>query len=117
MTKFQEFMNQRGFSQYRLHKLTGFTKTQISEWQHGKHRPSLSSVRRLAITLRLPFEDLKSQLEIRERVQNARTPQGVFVPKTKKSQQIPSSIIDTNDAGRTNSPYCILCHQRLGKAA
>jgi transcriptional regulator with XRE-family HTH domain len=114
MTKFQEFMDQRGFSQYRLHKLTGFTKTQVSEWQHGKHRPSLSSVRRLAITLRLSIEDLMSQLEVRERVQNDRTPQGVFVPKSRK---IHPTIAGTNDSGRTGPAYCTLCHRELAIAA
>lgn len=114
MTKFQEFMDQRGFSQYRLHKLTGFTKTQISEWQHGKHRPSLSSVRRLAITLRIPFEDLRGQLEVRERVQNARTPDGSFVTKSRKNSP---SIVYTNDSGRTAPAYCRLCHRELPIAA
>ena len=114
MTKFQEFMDQRGFHQYRLHRLTGFTKTQVSEWQHGKHRPSLSSVRRLALTLRLPFEDLMTQLETRERVQNARTPEGSFVPKSRKNSL---AFSDANDSGRTGPAYCTLCHQILRKAA
>jgi transcriptional regulator with XRE-family HTH domain len=117
MTAFQAFMDQRGFTQYRLAKLTGFSKTQVSEWQHGKHRPSLSSVRRLAITLHLPFEDLKSQLEIRERVQNARTLDGTFVPKSRKNSQSSTTIGDTNDSGRTGPAYCTLCHQILRKAA
>ena len=114
MTAFQAFMDQRGFNQYRLHKLTGFTKGQISEWQSGKHRPSLSSAHRLAFTLRLPFEDLKSQLEIRERVQNARTPEGIFVTKSRKNSRATG---DTNDSGRTGPAYCTLCSQILGKAA
>src|ERR1035437_5928399 len=97
-TRFQEFMTSRQISQYALHKLSGFTKTSISEWQSGKHRPSLSSARRLAITLHIPLEDLLKQIEVRERVQNARTPQGEFVPKTKKNRP---TISDTNDSGRT----------------
>lgn len=114
MTTFQEFMDQRGFSQYRLHKLTGFTKGQVSEWQCGKHRPSASSVRRLSFALRLPFEDLLRQLEVRERVQNARTPEGAFVPKSRKNDR---SFADTNDSGRTGPAYCMTCRQLLRKAA
>ena len=114
MTRFQEFMDQRGCSQYRLHKLTGFTKGQLSEWQSGKHRPSLSSVRRLSFALRIPIEDLLKQIEVRERVQNARTRQGEFVPKTKKNRP---TITDSNDSGRTASTYCWTCHRVLDKAA
>jgi transcriptional regulator with XRE-family HTH domain len=116
MTKFRSFMDQRGFSQYRLHKLTGFTKTQISEWAHGKHRPSLASVRRLAVTLHLPIEDLREQLEVRERVQNARTPAGLFVPKSGKTNQNSSTSYETNDSSRTPEVVCWACGQDLTKA-
>ncbi len=107
-------MDERGYNQYRLHKLSGFTKTQISEWQHGKHRPSLSSVRRLAITLRLPFEDLKSQLEVRESYQNALNPDGQFVARSRENS---IAIGETNDATRTDGVYCLTCHRKLDKAA
>jgi transcriptional regulator with XRE-family HTH domain len=117
MTRFQEFMNSRQFSQYRLHKISGFTKTQISEWQHGKHLPSMQSVRRLALTLRIPVEDLVPQLDIRERKQNARTPEGKFVPKTRNSAEDFALIVGTNGECRTGSPYCQHCNQVLRKAA
>jgi transcriptional regulator with XRE-family HTH domain len=114
MTAFQDFMNSRQISQYRLHKLSGFIKTSISEWQSGKHRPSLASARRLAITLRIPIEDLLRQIEVRERVQNARTPQGEFVPKTKKNRP---TIGDTNDSGRTGPAYWLTCRRMMAKVA
>lgn len=117
MTKFQEFMNARQLTQYRLHKMSGFTKTQISEWQHGKHLPSMQSVRRLAFALRIPIEDLIPQLDIRERKQNARTAEGKFVPKTRKSVENSALIAGTNGEGRKGPAYCTLCHQILGKAA
>jgi len=117
MTRFQQFMDQRGFTQYRLAKLTGFTKTQISEWQHGKHRPSLASARRLAITLRLPIEDILKQIEIRERVQNTRTREGLFVPRSKKNSQSSRATAETNDSGRMGASYCLTCHRMLDKAA
>src|ERR1039457_1307088 len=109
MTRFQEFMNVRQFSQYKLHKLSGFTKTQISEWQHGKHLPSMQSVRRLAFTLRIPLEDLIPQLDIRERKLNARTAEGKFVPKTRKSAENSALIDGTNCNSRTGPAYCTLC--------
>jgi transcriptional regulator with XRE-family HTH domain len=84
-TRFQEFMTSRQISQYALHKLSGFTKTSISEWQSGKHRPSLASARRLAITLHIPLEDLLKQIEVRERVQNARTPRVNLYLKPRKT--------------------------------
>jgi transcriptional regulator with XRE-family HTH domain len=114
MTKFQEFMSSQGLSQYRLHKLTGFTKTQISEWQHGKHRPSLKSAYRLAVALRMSLQLLKSQIELRECGQNARTLDGQFVARSKENSR---AIAETNDAVRTGAPYCLLCHQMISKAA
>jgi transcriptional regulator with XRE-family HTH domain len=114
MSKFQKFMDSRHLTQYQLHKRSGFTKSQVGEWARGKHRPSLSSVRRLALTLRLPLEDLMGQLEIRERTQNARTLDGSFVPKSRKNS---TTICDTNDSGRTPTSYCSICGQILGKAA
>jgi transcriptional regulator with XRE-family HTH domain len=114
MTKFQEFMTSQGLTQYRLHKLTGFTKTQISEWQHGKHRPSLKSAHRLAVALRMSIQLLKSQIELRECGQNARTPDGQFVAR---SQQNSRALAETNDPTRTAPAYCLLCHQMIRKAA
>ncbi len=114
MTKFLEFMNERGLSQYRLSKLTGFTKGQISEWMHGIHRPSLRSAQRLAITLQMSLQSLKSQIELRERTQNVRTPDGAFVPRSRKNSP---TIVESSDSGRTLSPYCSICGQKLGKAA
>ena len=117
MTKFQQFLSSRNFTQYKTHRMTGFTKSQISEWQHGKHLPSMQSVRRLAYSLRIPLEDLIPQLDIRERKQNARTAEGKFVPKTRKSAENSTSIVGTNGKSRTGPAYCTLCHQVLGKAA
>lgn len=114
MTKFQEFIDHRGFSQYRLHKLTGFTRSQISEWQHGKHRPSLVSAHRLAVKLRLPLQEIMSQLELREGYQNVCLPDGSFVARSKENSP---TFGKTNDATRTEGSYCLLCHQMLGKAA
>ena len=114
MTKFQEFMDQHNLSQYRFHKLTGFTKGQISEWQRGIHRPSIASARRIAVALRLPIDVVLGQLEVRERVQNSRTESGSFVPKTKK---IKATSTRTNDPGRTPHVYCLHCRQPLAKAA
>src|SRR5436309_15385237 len=85
MTKFQEFMNQHQLRQYRLHKLTGFTKSQISEWQRGIHRPSLKSARRIAIALQMSIQQLKSQIELRENCQNAISPDGQFVGRTRQN--------------------------------
>jgi transcriptional regulator with XRE-family HTH domain len=114
MTKFQEFMNSQGLTQYRLHKLTGFTKSQISEWQRCKHRPSLKSAQRIAFTLHLSLQDLKSQIELRENCQNAISPDGQFVARTRKNS---IAIGETNDAIRMGPAYCTLCHQILRKAA
>jgi transcriptional regulator with XRE-family HTH domain len=114
MTKFQAFMDAHQFSQYRLHKLTGISKSQISEWQRGKHRPSLASARHLAITLRMSIHDIKSQLELRESYQNARTPEGQFVARSKQNSR---AIAETNDATRTDATYCLTCGRILGQAA
>jgi len=113
-TKFQAWMDAHQYSQYRLHKLTGFNKSQISEWQHGKHRPSLKSAQRLAFTLRMSLQDLKSQLELRENTQNARTPEGQFVPRSKQNSR---ALAETNESGRTDAAYCLTCHRLLDKAA
>jgi transcriptional regulator with XRE-family HTH domain len=114
MTKFQEFMNAHQFSQYRLHKLTGFTKSQISEWQRGKHRPSLVSARRLAFKLGMPLRVIKSQLELRESYENARTPDGQFVARSRENSR---ALAETTDTARTEVSYCLTCHRMLDKAA
>jgi transcriptional regulator with XRE-family HTH domain len=114
MTKFREFMNSHQLSQYRLHKLSGFSKSQISEWQRGIHRPSLKSARRLAVALKMSFQLLKSQIELRENCQNAISPDGQFVPRTRENSR---AIRETNDTARTDSSYCLLCHRILDKAA
>jgi len=107
-------MNQYQLSQYRLHKLTGLTKSQVSEWQHGKHRPSLKSAYRIAIALHLSIQTVKSQLELRESGQNAISPDGSFVPRSRKNSL---AIGETNDSVRMGPAYCSLCHQKLRKAA
>lgn len=114
MTAFQKFMSEHQLSQYRLHKLSGISKSQIGEWQRGLHRPSLASAKRIAFTLRLPLQVIKSQLELRENYQNARTPDGQFVAR---SQQNSRALAETNDTTRTAPAYCLLCHRMMDKAA
>lgn len=116
-TAFQQFMDRRGLSQYRVAAVTGFSRSQVSAWQRGIHRPSKASARILAITLRLPIEDVLGQLETRERTQNARSPEGKFVPRTRKDSQNHSTFGAVNDAGRRGASYCIHCHRELPIAA
>jgi transcriptional regulator with XRE-family HTH domain len=114
MTKFSEFMDRYQISQYRLHKLSGFSKSQISEWQRGIHLPSLKSARRLAIALKLSIHTVKDQLVLRENCQNDIDESGAFVPRRKKNRP---STVQTNDPARTAEVYCLLCRQRMDSTA
>lgn len=113
-TTFQRFMDTHELSQYRLHKLTGFSKSQISEWQRGKHRPTRASVFRIAAALRMSASSILAALETRERYQNARTEDGTFVARTKENSR---ATVETNDSGRTDGIYCIACRQMIRNAA
>ncbi len=111
-TKFQQFMDQRQLTQYRLHKMTGLSKSQISEWQRGKHRPCLKSAFRIAVGLKLSIQTVRAELELRECNQNDIAPDGTFVPRRPK----PVSG-ETNDSSRTDVDHCRFCGQLLRKAA
>jgi transcriptional regulator with XRE-family HTH domain len=113
-TKFQAFMDAHQLSQYRLHKLTGFSKSQISEWQRCKHRPSKASAYRIAAALGLSARTVLDAIETREVFQNARTPEGTFVARTKANSR---AIAQTNDAARTRGAYCRLCRQVIQDSA
>lgn len=117
MTAFQKFMNSLQISQYRFHKATGISKSQISEWQSGKHRPSLKSAQRIAIGLGLSIQNVLGKIETRECSQNYRMPDGSFVPRTKENSPSRPSSIKSNESTRTSGVQCILCRQMLGKAA
>lgn len=114
MTAFQRFMDAHQLTQYRLHRLTGISKSQISEWQRGKHRPTRESVFRIAAALRMSAHSILAELETRERYQNARTEDGTFVARTKENSR---ALVETNDSGRTDGIYCIACRQMIRNTA
>jgi transcriptional regulator with XRE-family HTH domain len=103
--KFLQFMAAYGLSQYRMHKKTHFTKSQISEWMRGLHRPSRKSAYQIACTLGIPFESLLAQIEVRECYQNDISPTGEFVARQKKDRLATDG---TNDANRT-AVCCSTC--------
>lgn len=109
-SKFLQFMAAYGLSQYRLHKKTHFTRSQISEWMRGLHRPSLQSARRIAAGLGLPLAEVLARIEVRETVQNAVAPDGQFVPRRKHS---PATSVETNDPLRTEGVYCMTCRRLM----
>jgi transcriptional regulator with XRE-family HTH domain len=113
-TKFLQFMEAYGLSQYRLHRKTGFSRSQISEWMRGLHRPSLQSARQIAARLGLPIEAVLAQIETRESYQNDIAPTGEFVARQKKNRPVSDQ---TNDANRTDGTYCLTCRRLLDKAA
>jgi transcriptional regulator with XRE-family HTH domain len=113
-TKFQAFMDKHQLSQYRLHRLTGFSKSQVSEWQRGLHRPTKKSAYRIAAALGLSAHTILAELETREVFQNHRTPEGTFVARTKENSR---ATAQTNDAARTGGIYCLLCRQAITDSA
>jgi len=114
MTKFQQFMDTHQLSQYRLHRLSGLSKSQISEWQKGKHVPSKASAFRIAASLGMSASSILAAIETRERHQNTRTADGTFVARTKQNSR---ATVGTNDSARTDGVYCIACRQMIGVAA
>ena len=103
-----------GLSQYRLHRLTGINKSQISEWQRNIHRPSRKSAARIALCLGLPLETVLSQIETREPHQNDISPTGEFMARQKKNRPVSGG---TNDPSRTAGVYCLTCRRRMSQAA
>src|SRR5579872_7310176 len=70
MKTFDAFMTERGFTICGLARMTGFTKSQISEYKRGLHKPSRRSAQRIANALRLPLVTLLAEIPVRERTEN-----------------------------------------------
>jgi len=111
--KFLQFMAACGLSQYLLHRRTHFSRSQISEWMRGIHRPTLKSAHRIALGLGLPFEEVLAQIETRENFQNDIASTGEFVARLKKNRPVNDQ---TNDPSRT-AVYCRTCQRLLDQKA
>jgi transcriptional regulator with XRE-family HTH domain len=84
---FQEFLHSRNLTVCSLARLSGIPKSQISEWKNGRHRPSKSSVHKIAFALRVHPDTLMREIESREKTESWPTP----------------------------PVHCLLCHRRLSK--
>lgn len=87
MTKFEAFLNNHHYTTCGLAKLTGLSKSQVSEYRRDLHRPNRQTARRIAIALQMSIDTLLQEIPIRERTENR-----------------PRKVA-----------YCVTCHRRLWK--
>lgn len=54
--KIKEEADKKGFTSYKIGKLTGFSPSQIKDWLNGKTEPSISKAQKLAEAVGLKIE-------------------------------------------------------------
>src|SRR5665213_795798 len=106
-----QLLAQRGISWYRLHQLTGMSKSMCHDWFRGRHLPSNRSAARIARALGISTESLLT----RDQWDNLpRTPWGT---NARKALQESRTIADFKDRIESDVPVCPHCGLQLNKAA
>ena len=62
--KIRQLRKERGMKQERLAKIFGNDQHVISDWETGRYKPSLGSVRRLLNVFDISFEEFMEGVEI-----------------------------------------------------
>ena len=57
-TDYARYRDAKGYTDYKVSLLTGISRTTISEWHTGKHRPRLETLILIGRELGIPLEEV-----------------------------------------------------------
>lgn len=55
---YAQYRDSKGFTDYKVAKELGLSRATISAWKHGKYKPKIETLLRIANLLNFPIEEL-----------------------------------------------------------
>lgn len=56
--KFRQIIEKRGITPYKVSKATGISQVTLSDWKHGRYKPKVDKLIKIAKYLNVPLEEL-----------------------------------------------------------
>lgn len=57
-TRYAEFRDSKGFTDYRVSEITGIARSVFSDWKAGRYKPKADKLLKIARALEIPVENL-----------------------------------------------------------
>lgn len=57
-TRYAEFRDSKGFTDYRVSEITGIARSTFSDWKAGRYKPKADKLLKIARALDVPVESL-----------------------------------------------------------